>query len=118
MQTVATSQTVNNIGQITLDQRYAGQKVTVHSVCDGIWHITADATPSNHEWCNYQDVRQKFDASKTLFNENLEAKKNADSNSTEMLTFDSFVGGWESFNNDKSVEEIVRNMREGRNFDY
>ncbi len=46
MQAVATTQTVNDIGQITLGEHFAGQQVTVQSVGDGAWYIQTASNAS------------------------------------------------------------------------
>lgn len=46
MQAVTTTQTVNDIGQITLGQHFAGQQVTVQSIGDGAWYIHTASTRS------------------------------------------------------------------------
>lgn len=48
MQTVATTQTVNAVGQITLSQHFAGKQVVVQPVADGI-HIHAKHSPPDEQ---------------------------------------------------------------------
>lgn len=63
MQAVATTQVINETGQITLGQHFAGQKVTVETLGEGIWHIhTADAIPENEQWLHEPENRQKLDS--------------------------------------------------------
>lgn len=79
MQAVATTQTVNEIGQITLGRHFAGQQVTVEPVGEGIWHIhTAAASRPNQEWFNNAEARQRFDEAMGWANEHPASAENSD----------------------------------------